>query len=654
MPVYTLQLDDGRVAKIEGPANASTEDLGAALVEWQKAQPNPALEGMSRLDKFMAGAGKGVSDTGVGLQQAGAFFTGNTDRQKELRQEVEETRRRDAPLLDSGWGLAGNVAGNIGMALLPGGAALQTGKLLTKIPGAAKMAEALMTGGRALVAPKTLPGAAAVAAGQGAVQPSTSLSETALNTGIGAVGGAAVPAAVRTAQVGKALIEPLSEKGQQAIMGRTLQKAAGSPADAQALAQRLQQANQPFVGPAPFGVPQRQTMGEIVPGSAPTTGQLAADVAPSISALERTASVTDPTAVNAMARRLAEQNQARRGAVEGVAGTSGERDFLAANRDAAAQQLYGQARQQGIDPSAVSPEALQALRSRIPESILAEAKELARIEGVPLTDAGSVQGMHWVKRAVDSKISEAKRAGNTDMSKALTGLQSDLLDQLDQLSPAYGEARRTYSAMSKPINSMDVAQEVLNRGSSAATEQLRPEAFARALSDKTAATVTGRPGATLEGVMNPQGLNTLERVSEDLARAQGAQTAGRGVGSDTMQKMAYSNLMDQSGLPSAVQGLAGRTGIGGLAQRFGNIAYKDANQEMSQKLAEALLDPAKAQQLLEAGMVTPAMLKLVEGTRRGGGVIGAQAAPYLLNGVFPGAIPRVDVNLDLLNSEGRR
>jgi hypothetical protein len=430
-----------------------------------------------------------------------------------------------------------------------------------------------------------------------------------------------------------AIRQPYSDSGQRVIMGNALRQAAGSPADAQALASRLREANAPFVGPTAEGVAPRATMGEIVPGSVPTTGQLAADVAPSISALERTAAATDPTTTNMMAQRLAQQNEARRASVENVAGTGGKRDFFAENRDATANALYDKARREGIDPAALTPEAqanIASFQQRVPDEIMGRARELAKINGVDMDNESAVQGLHWVKKAIDSKISTAMSSGDKEMARAYQGLQNTLLEGMDQLSPAYGEARRTFSAMSKPINEMDVAQTVLDRGSSPLTGQVRPEAFARALSDKTAASVTGMKNATLESTMSPQGLNAMQRVQEDLARAQAGQTAGRGVGSDTMQKLAYSNMMASTGLPAWASTLPRVLGVGGIAQRIGDVAYKSANQEMSAKLAQALLNPGDAAALMEAGVVTPAVQKMLEGTRRGGAAIGA-ASPYLLN-----------------------
>ncbi len=159
----TLQdLERGLIAA-DKAGNADDARAFAAEIRRMRteSQEMPAYEreardptqGMSGLQKFTAGAGKAVSDT---LQGAGQMV-GLTDRA-----DVAETRRLDAPLMDSTAGKIGNFAGNVGV-----------------------MAPAVLAGGL------TIPTAAAVGAGMGLVQPSTSTKETVINTLAGGAGGAA-------------------------------------------------------------------------------------------------------------------------------------------------------------------------------------------------------------------------------------------------------------------------------------------------------------------------------------------------------------------------------------------------------------------------------------------------------------------------------
>lgn len=139
--------------------------------------------GMSAGDKFFAGVGKAFSDVGTGVQQLGAGIADfvsprqqtlsdlvtaggksrDVSRVAHLRAAVAENRRLEAPLMQSGWAKAGNLAGNVALTLPT-----------VAIPGA-----------------NTVTGAGVIGAGLGLLQPSTSTKETLLNTGIGGVVGAA-------------------------------------------------------------------------------------------------------------------------------------------------------------------------------------------------------------------------------------------------------------------------------------------------------------------------------------------------------------------------------------------------------------------------------------------------------------------------------
>jgi hypothetical protein len=101
-----------------------------------------------------------------------------------LEKEAADVKARDAAMMDTGAGMAGNVMGNIGMALLPGGVLKAASKVLPMIPG-------LASAGTALLAPKTLGGAAALGAATGVVQPATSNEDRVTNAVIGGIGGSA-------------------------------------------------------------------------------------------------------------------------------------------------------------------------------------------------------------------------------------------------------------------------------------------------------------------------------------------------------------------------------------------------------------------------------------------------------------------------------
>lgn len=575
MATYRITTPDGAAYNVTAPDGAQPADV-MAFAQAQHAKAAATIDNdavsqgarnftndMGPVARTVAGYGK----TGADLARGAGQWLGLVNRD-----DVAESRRLDAPLMATTAGKVGNVLGNVA-AIAP--AAL--------IPGAG-----------------TLIGGTLVGAATGALEPSTSSGETLKNIALGGAGGAVVPALGAVYRTAKAAAEPFYEAGKNAIVGRALNRAAGS--DAPAVANRLEAAAQPFVGPSNTTIP-RTTMGELVPGSIPTVGQASGNAG--VATLERAATATNPEVTNAISDVMKAQNAARVGTLEDMAGKDGSREFFGAARDATANQLYGEARKLGIDPKVLTPQVMENISTfaqRVPPEILAKAKKLAQINGDPLTDATSIKGLHWVKQAIDDEIGAATRSGNDTLKAAYTGLQKDLLTGMDNLSPAYATARKTYQAMSKPINQMDVAGDILDKSVNKLSGNLQPNAFAKAVqSDATAARATGMPGATMEGTMAPAQLNALEMLLQDVKRSTAAQNAGRGSGSDTVQKLAYNGLMDQSGLAGTRTGMRVFSGVP-VVGRVGSAAgeaYDRASVDLSNRLAQVMLDPGKAAQLMK-------------------------------------------------------
>ena len=144
----------------------------------QATTPKAPAQPRSGVSDFFSGLKNAGTDTVLGVKQLGAM-AGMGD-QAALEREAADVKARDAALMDTGAGMAGNVIGNIGMALLPGGALKLLGKALP----------VLGTAGNALLAPKSLGGAAALGAATGLVQPATSNEERVTNAAVGGLGGA--------------------------------------------------------------------------------------------------------------------------------------------------------------------------------------------------------------------------------------------------------------------------------------------------------------------------------------------------------------------------------------------------------------------------------------------------------------------------------
>lgn len=621
MDLSMMSVDDlralkaGDIGKLSRDALLILRGQGAAVdanrrfAEAAKGSPELTRQGgqmaadaSTGIERFSAGAGKAVADIGLGIRGlVGATGPG----------EVKETRARDAALMNSGAGLAGNVAGNIAAVMVPGGAVRGAGMLASKAPAIAGYAPALEAIGAGLVNPQTIKGAAALGGALGVVQPADSVGERVNNTGIGMLASAALPAAVAGVRGVRTALEPFSDAGQRQIVGRALRRAAGPYADD--VIARLDAAS------------------PLVPGSQPTVGQAARN--PGMAALERTATAIDPIAGAEMARRTTAQNAARLAALEELAGTAGRREFFAASRDATADALYELARKADIDPAKLTAgrkaEITKLLQTPAIKSAIREARIKAQNEMKNVTDPkGSVLGLDYLKRSLDDQIAKA----SPDDRRILTGLKQRLLKTLDDLSPEYAEARRTFSEMSKPITQMDVAQAIYDASLDPMRGTLRPAAFARALNDKTAAKATGMRNATLESVLDPDQLGMLNAIRRDLRRSDYAMTAGRGSGSDTVQKLAYSNMLEAAGVPTWMRLIPGVESAAGIGGRIADALYGTKNQQIIGLLANSMLDPKQAASLMRqatpAAAPSPALL-----AARRAAITPLLATPGILNAV---------------------
>jgi len=141
---------------------------------------------------------------------------------------------------------------------------------------------------------------------------------------------------------------------------------------------------------------------------------------------------------------------------------------------------------------------------------------------------------------------------------------------------------------------MEVGRAIADRSVNKMTGQLQPSAYGNAFSDKTAQTATGYKRASLDETMTPEQMQSLNAIKDDLSRALMAKNAGGTVGSDTVKKLAYSNLIDRAGVPTFLREFAPTQALGNFLARGADSVYGSANKEISHQLAMTLLDPQKA------------------------------------------------------------
>ena len=252
-------------------------------------------------------------------------------------------------------------------------------------------------------------------------------------------------------------------------------------------------------------------------------------------------------------------------------------------------------------------DAIQQLSARIGE-------KSAPPVNASMLNNGKITGkaLHDLKMGLDDAIGVPGQGGFQGAERrAAIGTKDEFLNWMEQNIPEYGQARTTYADMSKPINQMDIGQELYKRFVPGLADdggvpfRSRLNSYAEALrnGDDLARNVTGMNSATMEGVMTPEQLAALRGVKSDASMMARAQDAGRGVGSDTVQKLAMSNVMAQAGIPNWMQGL-GRV-PGGWLKTLGDIIYTKNDDAIRDALAQIIKDPAQAAEAMQMAKMNP-------------------------------------------------
>jgi len=377
----------------------------------------------------------------------------------------------------------------------------------------------------------------------------------------------------------KSALEPFYESGQNAILGRALREFSG--------------------GQAPQAIENIRNAPQLVKGVQPTLGEISG--VPSLAAAQRAVSASSPEATNIMAQRQAQNIEARTNALQGIATPTRTQKYTAL-RTELGNDLYEPALQKGVDFSSLTPELQAEFRglttSPSIKSAMIQASKNAADEGKKIGNpANSLRGLHETKLALDSQINalEGKLANTKNPSldaelKAKKAAKSRLLDFIEnpQISPEYKIARETFSRASKPIDQLDAIAKLAEKSVSPETQKIYSAQFSRNFD-----------ALKKEGILTDRQISRLDAIKQDLERVAFAEKEGKGVGSDTVQKLAYSNMANQVGIPNALRGLPGGQIIGNVAQRVGKLAYGDANKELAMKLAETMANPKQAALLME-------------------------------------------------------
>jgi hypothetical protein len=588
---------------IEPAAQQKTESVTAGGLPFRPFGIDTGLTMPEGASNFAAGMGKAFADIGRGVgQMVGAVS----------RKDIEEARKLDAPLMETTGGTVGNIVGNVA-ALVP----------TAFIPGA-----------------NTLTGAATIGAVTGLAQPSAGTGETVGNTILGGVAGPVANLAGRTVgaayQGGKALVEPFFEGGQNRIAARTLQHFAKDPAAAAAAARAAQAS---------------------VTGAQPTLAEATKDVG--LAQLQRGLQSADPVGfATDLAERQMANNASRVAVLRNIAGDDTTMQAAVAARDTAAKPLYNTAKaamaksDDGLMGILSRPSASKAweraqqlaaergenlvIGTDIPEQTIFVGGKTAKVPGghhgtktvqlpglvdeagnpITMTQAAqsaqySGKGLHYLKMAMDDMLDDASGAIGKNEQSAIRGTREQLLSWMDANLPGYGTARSTYADMSKPINQMEVGQRILNKYASASNDlagnpKLRAEALNRALQDeeKLVRQATGFNGSGgLDSVFTPEQIRAVRSIADELSTVGAVEAAARTTGSPTAQNLASQNVLRQLIGPTGLPETWAENALLMTLARPMQWAAKAGEPKITNRLAEAMLNPRDAATLLEMASV---------------------------------------------------
>jgi hypothetical protein len=575
----------------------------------------PPNEQDGTLMKLAKGAAMGIADIGNTAINAGVgalTLGGNV-----LPSVAQWNRTRNADMdyiTQQNKGSTAFQVGRVGanvVATLPVGGILGNGvKAVAAMPEAAALAntlgiDGLAAGGNAL-GNAIASGGFSTGAAPGVLNMITRAAGGAINGGASAllvnpsdagksaIIGAALPPALSAAgkvmgtagrTVG-AMVQPFTEKGQDAIAGKIIRK---------------------FADGGPIAI----DASELVPGSVPTLAEATGNAG--IATLQRGTRDLRP---NAFVERESANAAARNGLFDQVAGDPGAIATAIDARDNAANALYGQAfaadsmRRNlaagaqatkapfaGVGLSAAPEDlatpGLRELASRpMFKQAVEDAKRLAANKGVSLDDPlQSLEGLHYIKLALDDALNPtAKTAMGRNASSAIMDMRDKLAGELAKVSPLYGNARQTFADMSQPINAMESLQGLKLTDARGNMTLAKVKNAIDSLEAKRAA-----PGVDPAKSITDDQLSALRAIHDDLLR-QSNLGAGRSAGSNTFQNIATDNILSTL-LPGSL-GPAVTGKIGGVVGQMGKLAYSGPNEAIRNRLVEMMLQPQNAQNAL--------------------------------------------------------
>jgi hypothetical protein len=443
----------GAISRRFGPKPKTMEELTPGI------STNPT-DGTTGTQRFAAGAGKSLRDTGLGVTQFAArggpmgwlmdAAGVESPISKWADERINANAVADTQLMDTGAGLGGNVAGTVAQMLAPAGAlagAARTQEFARAAPALQSIVRALM--------PTSVRGGVTQGTVLGATQPVADGQSRGLNaligTGGGFVGGVLPRVLGASVRGVSRVLEPLTDKGAENVVGRTLQRFAANPS-------ALQQLPDPVLGRA-------QAPGGPIVGGAPTLAEATLD--PGIAQLQRMMTSKSPEVANALTTARQAANASRLSALQRFAGDPAKRQAALDSIEKAEKAAYGSLDEvDGIDvvPVVRSIDKIIAGPEGKRPAVRSTLTEVRKLFFEPYEDAARIKDARRIVDAtLGSRMSSADDAALREARRLLSnraGASADeVVEALSALNATSKTARTAIAEAAELVNSLNVAYE---------------------------------------------------------------------------------------------------------------------------------------------------------------------------------------------------
>jgi hypothetical protein len=474
MPTYEITAPNGKKYRVTGDGTADEalahfQQRYASATDPSETDPSsPAfqqkygpLSSTTALDRFRAGAGKAFVDTARGAGQLVGAVSAD---------DVRASRERDAPLMSTGMGKVGNIAGGVAVAAPA-----------AFVPGANTVAGATLIGGA-----------------YGALQPSTSTGERLQNAAVGAAAGGA------SQYIGNKIANWASQRLANRATSAATRQAQNTVRD--------------------MTLTEARKAGYVVPPSAvnPTAANAVIESLPGKAATAQQASYRNQQVTNSLARKAL-------GLPENEPLVPETLEALRAN----AGKVYEAVKSAGriavdfdyIDDLAGIGDAVERVAKDFPDLNIQSGKEVsALVDGLLVEGFDSRSGVELVKKLrADAAANLSVSVGNDPAKKALgaaqreaAGVVEDLIERHLQatgkgdLAKAFDGARRliakswsVQSALNESTGNVVASQlgSQLRRGKPLSGELETIARFARAFRPYTQELMTGSGVSNLDAAV---------------------------------------------------------------------------------------------------------------------------------------------------------